>query len=173
MSEIKEGFFPHKEYRYNADEDAYELMSRWTSADTVFLDDDTNVSNALSGMISDDGVSEDAAWSSSKVSTEIDGLSDALEKKCSLYSAVLYQDGIEGDIWEIPIFEGLFTLSRNTHCIMGIIDRWGNITYIKEEENSFATVSIIAADDQRKVRFKNNTNYSILAMYMPSVRYYS
>lgn len=74
MSEIKSGFFPYKEYKYNENQDAYELMSRWTSADTVFLEDGTSVNNVLSGIISDNSVSENATWSSSKISSEINNL---------------------------------------------------------------------------------------------------
>ena len=173
MSEIKEGFFPYKEFRYDANQDAYELMSRWTSADTVFLGDGTNVSDALTGIVSDSSVSENSTWSSSKVSSELNTLSNSIDKKSSLYCAALYKDGEDGDTWEIPIFEGIFSLSRNTHCILGIVDRWGNITYIKEEESTFAKAEIITSGSQQKLRLKNNSSYSILAMFMPAVRYFS
>ena len=173
MSEIKEGFFPYKEFRYDKDQDAYELMSRWTSANTVFLEDGENVSDALDGIISDSAVSNDSTWSSSKVSNQINTLSNNINKKSSLYSGALHRKGEDGDTWEIPIFEGFFSLSRNTHCIWGIVDRWGNITYLKEEESTFATVEIITSDSEQKIRFKNNSNYAVLAMFMPSVRYTS
>ena len=181
MATIKDGYYPYKDYKYDGDQDAYELMSKWTSSDTVYLPNNTTnlttklnaIDSTLDGIVDDVTLSSSTTWSSTKISNELSTLSADIDGKAELRYKVLAPYGsMQADFnWVVDMFEGFFSMSRNATRVVGIIDRWGEaITYITDEDSSFATVGFSTEDGRRKVVFQNNSNVNILVMYMADGR---
>jgi hypothetical protein len=93
--------------------------------------------------INDNIIATNQLWSSEKTS------------RYRQYSQIIGS----GATANIPMFEGMFAIigPGSTDGIVGILDRWGGITYINNAGSGFATVSV----DANLVNVTNNSNSAV------------
>lgn len=173
MATIKDGYYPYKEFKYDEDQDAYELMSKWTSSDTVYMPDGTtnlttklsSLDTAIDGIVDDTTTTTTTTWSSTKISNELDTLTEAIENVKIKYQVVPAYGTLIVDM-----FEGFFSLARSSYVVAGVMTRWAGlsgqtISFITEPIQQL-TVSIIVDGGVDKVKFTNNLDANALVMYV-------
>ncbi len=151
MASIADGYYKHRLYQYNAATDTYQLISPWISTRTVECENGetaehelARLENSLEAIIDDTTTTTANAWSSSKITQQLataPQINDNLTSTQTVWSsdkAYRYRQHFQtveaGKTVNLDMFEGFFAIVRATTAtkgIIGVVDRWGGITYLQ------------------------------------------
>ena len=167
---------PYKTYYYDEASDSYKLMSLYAQTTSIVRPNGATLESEfdridedIDNIINDSVTETTSTWSSEKIEHELDNMPKINDniiatnqlwssEKTSRYRQYSQIIG-SGATANIPMFEGMFAIigPGSTDGIVGILDRWGGITYINNAGSGFATVSV----DANLVNVTNNSNSAV------------
>ena len=196
MSSIADGYDKHKLYEYHANTDTYQLTSPWVSSETVEMDNGTTaearmaaLDTGIDGLLDDTQTTTTSGWSSTKINNTVNAapqINDKLTSATNVWSSdktARYRQHFQiiegGKTVNLPMFEGWFAIARAasaTTGIVGLVDRWGGITYVQNncwrkitrnnDENNYywgGLAEIVVNGDV--VSITNHTNMYIIVYF--------